>query len=122
MKPKNIRQSQIHTEDGGGILVIGLTTALLAICIIGFLWAISDPGNTTVTYEGIPGRMLSDKATHFPETIVVEDKTWIAMPDKQYQQIGFLVRDGRAEWMTRPMLVCDGKETLFWYWRKKELN
>ena len=121
MKPKNMKQTQLHADDGGGILVIGLAMALLAICIGGFLWAISkpEPGNKTVIYEGIPGCMLSDKATHFPETIVVDDKTWIAMPDKQHQRIGFLVRDGKAEWMTRPMLVCDGKETLFWYWREK---
>lgn len=122
MKHKNMKQTQSHPDDGGGALIIGVAMALLVICIIGFLWKISTPetGTTTVTYEGIPGCMLSDEATHFPETIVVEDKTWIAMPNKQHQRIGFLVRDGKAEWMTRPMLVCDGKETLLWYWREKK--
>ena len=122
MKPKNMKQTQIHADDGGGILVIGLAMALLFLVVSGFLWAISMseplPGTKTITYEGIPGCMLSDKATHFPETITVDNKTWTTLSYKQYQQIGFL--DGKAEWMTRPMLVCDGKEKLFWYWREKK--
>lgn len=34
MKPKNMKQTQMHPDDGGGILVIGLAMALLAICTL----------------------------------------------------------------------------------------
>ena len=67
---------------------------------------------------GTIGCMLSKHATHFEETITIDDKTWTAMTAENHQHIGFLVRAGKAEWKTRPMLVCDGKEAYFWYWRK----
>ena len=38
-----MRQTQIQSDNGGGILIIGLAMALLFLIVGGFLWAVRKP-------------------------------------------------------------------------------
>lgn len=52
MKPKNMKQSQKHPDDGGGILIWGFVLGVLMM-VIGALWWIGAEANTksSITVE-----------------------------------------------------------------------
>jgi hypothetical protein len=127
MKPKGL-QTQIHAEDGGGILVIGLAMALVFICTAGVIWAFKQPtplpGNKVVTYavppvSYIPGCMAANFIPKSAQDAEIVSGSWLVVSADQYLYISQLVKDKKAEIVHKPTKVCDGEPTDEWYWRMK---